>query len=1197
MQSSPRSRILVVAALLVVAGGGVAAYLLWPRTDALPEPGTEPYEKYLRAFQVGAAALDTPQKDVARTRLDLAVQLVPAEPAGWANRGLLSLRESDLKNATLDLNRAAALAPDSGEIHALLGFLAERLGKLSEAVAHFRAAVEQDPQNIAALFTLADAIGKEKEPESELQSQQLMEKILKIQPNNLPVLIERALIAFRRKDMGAFQDTLARYDQLARNWNRESRGVLDTLHKATAKTPQDVPFLLQRLDNVLKAEQGYSLNKRAVSPQPETVGAPVQHFLRLKTPRATPAPPDRELGFAIAPWTPAGPVLAARSRWDLVRPLWLTSLKLKELDAEDKTNRFGGLTVRPAATFKAGALVASGSTVRRADIDAPALAFPGGKKNVSPSAAGVLVLDWNNDFQSDLLLAGAGGLRFWQGRDDDKYDDVTKQARLAAALLDDDYFGAWAVDIEMDGDLDIIAARRSGAPVVLRNNGKNRDGISTFTPVELFGSVKSALDFAWGDFDNDGAPDAAFIDGAGELHVFANERAGRFAAWPLPKDLGTVIAITVADVNDDGVLDLVALAADGRLLRISDQDKRKSWQVEELARLPKSGLLFAGTVTLLAGDLDNNGAVDFVVSGPGGEAYIFLADEHGKLSRLPDAVPMRVFAIMDIDGNGRLDLLGLSADGEPVKALNRGRKDYHSRVFWPLASTTATGDNRINTFGIGGEIELRAGMLVLKQPITSPVIHFGLGEQTGVDVVRVVWPNSVAQLEFDVPEDRVLAAEQRLTGSCPFLFTYDGAGIRFAGDFMWGTPLGMYVNGQNTGDFPQTTEWLKIPGEHLVPRDGYYDVRVHANLWEADYFDQLGLIVVDHPADTEIYVDERFFLTPTPPQLYVTTPAKPVARAWDHHGQDATDLVRAIDGRYLDRCGRGQFQGITNDHWVEADLGDDAPTDGPVYLIARGWIHPTNSSINVAISQGDHTQPRPLVLEVPDGKGGWKVGRPALGFPAGKDKTMLIRLDGIEGKGVSRRFRLRTNMEIFWDFLGYARGLDSKLARLQRPAPISADLRYRGILEMTQKDASSPELPHYDRVTRGFQPWRDLTGYYTRFGDVRELVAKVDDRYVIANAGDEIAFRFPVPAGPPQGWKRDFIWECDGWTKDGDLNTRHGNTVLPLPAHGVKMTDAPPARLEDDPVYRRFPDDWRIYHTRYVTDGEFARGLRTFRRR
>jgi hypothetical protein len=208
---------------------------------------------------------------------------------------------------------------------------------------------------------------------------------------------------------------------------------------------------------------------------------------------------------------------------------------------------------------------------------------------------------------------------------------------------------------------------------------------------------------------------------------------------------------------------------------------------------------------------------------------------------------------------------------------------------------------------------------------------------------------------------------------------------------------------------------------------------------------------------------------------------------------------------------------------------------------------------------------------------------------------MLIRLDGIDGKGVSRRFRLRTNMEVYWDFLGYARGLDEKLARVQRPAMLAADLRYRGILEMTQHDASSPEVPRYEKVIRGGQYWRDLTGYYTRFGDVRELLAKVDDRYVIVNAGDEIALRFAVPEGLPTGWKRDFIWECDGWTRDGDLNTRYGNTVLPLPAHGVRTDDRPPTRLQDDPVYQWFPQDWQRYHTRYVTDDDFVRGLRNFR--
>ncbi len=834
--------------------------------------------------------------------------------------------------------------------------------------------------------------------------------------------------------------------------------------------------------------------------------------------------------------------------------------------------------------FKPALFAANAKEVRRLGAAAPGLPFPSGPEAVAPSGAGLLAFDWDNDLRTDLLLAGAGGLRFWQQQADGSFVDVSTKTGLPQEILDGDYYGAWAADIEMDGDLDIIVARRDGPPLLLRNN---RDG--TFKAIEPFADVRDVRAFVWADFDNDGAPDAAFLDAKGRLHVFANERSGQFAAWPLPETLGTFVALTAADVNGDGVLDLVALRSDGALMRISDQDKRQSWQVAELARWPGFTDIPPGTRRCSPRISTTTALWTLLSPAPSRPRFSWRTKRaSSRRCQTPSQCTCRPCSI-SIRTAGSIWSAAPPTGGR-CKLLNQGKKSYRWQTIRPLANPKA-GDERINSFAIGGEVEVRAGPLVQKQPINAPVVHFGLGDQSAADVARIVWPNGVAQWEFEVPADRLITAAQRLSGSCPFLFTYDGAGMRFVGDFMWGTPLGMYVNGQNTGDFPQTTEWLKIRGEHLVPRDGYYDVRVHANLWEADYFDQLALIVVDHPPDTELHVDERFFLTPTPPKLHVTTPAKPVARAWDHHGKDATEEVRAIDGRYLDRAGRGRFQGVTEDHWVEADLGDDVPQNGPVYLIARGWLHPTNSSINVALAQGKHDAPRPLSLEVPDGKGGgWKVVVPALGFPAGKDKTMLIRLDGLDGKGVCRRFRLRTNMEIYWDFLGYAVKRDPKLVQLHRPEPLAADLRYRGVLEMTQKNRSSPEVPHYDRVIGASQPWRDLAGYYTRFGDVRELLAKVDDRYVIMNAGDEIALRFPVPEGPPAGWKRDFIWECDGWTRDGDLNTRFGNSVLPLPAHG--KTDArPPGRLVDDPVYRRFPRDWQTYHTRFVSDDVFARGL------
>ena len=54
---------------------------------------------------------------------------------------------------------------------------------------------------------------------------------------------------------------------------------------------------------------------------------------------------------------------------------------------------------------------------------------------------------------------------------------------------------------------------------------------------------------------------------------------------------------------------------------------------------------------------------------------------------------------------------------------------------------TATGDQRINSFGIGGEIEVRTGLHAQKQVIGGPVVHFGLGEATSAEVARITWPN------------------------------------------------------------------------------------------------------------------------------------------------------------------------------------------------------------------------------------------------------------------------------------------------------------------------------------------------------------------------------------------------------------------------------------------------------------------------
>jgi hypothetical protein len=151
----------------------------------------------------------------------------------------------------------------------------------------------------------------------------------------------------------------------------------------------------------------------------------------------------------------------------------------------------------------------------------------------------------------------------------------------------------------------------------------------------------------------------------------------------------------------------------------------------------------------------------------------------------------------------------------------------------------------------------------------------------------------------------------------------------------------------------------------------------------------------------------------------------------------------------------------------------------------------------------------------------------------------------------------------------------------------SADLRFRGYSVTGQKNASTPERPRY-LLSGVAQRWRDLEGFHTRFGDVRELLLNVDDRYVIMNAGDELRLTFPEIPAPAPGLIRDFVVVGDGWEKDGDYNTVASRTVLPLPTHRSPRYSPGSGRLEDDPVYLRHREDFERFHTRYVS-GEPAR--------
>ena len=1127
-----------------------------------PEKNTQGYRDVVSAFYIGLSALQVGDDVHAEEKLSQLTQLVPAEPAGWANWGILALRQRNYDVAATRLEKARNLAPQNDQIYNLLGILESQRGNSAQALTDFRKAADLNPRNLRAMYSLAEETERQGAANSDADFEALMQKILAAQPGNLAAQLEFSRMAAKRGDAAALKSSLAGIGGQSSTWpheaQRQFKSVQDAVSGGDLRAAATQTTFLR---NVLMRDPDYRHSLRELKAAPGDEAEPFTHFLAMETPAFRPAAPDTALTFN------AQPLPNAAGKWN-----WVAAISL------------GSAGVPVVAQANAHEVhLASGAT----------FPFPGGVSATPPQPEGIAPVDFNYDFKTDLVVAGAGGVRLLRQDSPSAFTDVTAQSKLPKSVTGAAYTGAWAVDIEADGDLDIVLGAKDGVPTVLRNNG---DG--TFLAIHPFTGISGLKGFAWADLDGDGNPDAAMIDGAGKLHIFMNMRQGQFRERSLPDGFTSVKAIAVADANNDGILDLLVVRSDGAIVRISDKNDGQNWETAEIARVPDAAHAVSGDVRLYVADLDNNGALDLIVSqvsSPASSPLIWLGDEQGKFALLKQqSASGAVFGVADLSGKGKLDLIALSADGQVVREVNQSTRNYHWQVVRPHA-VQATGDQRINPFGVGGEIEIRSGLLVQKQPITGPVLHFGLGEQTEAEVVRVVWPNGMLRAEFGVKADTDIVTEQRLKASCPFLFAYNGKQMEFVKDAVpWGSAIGLRINTLGSAQIAATGEWYKIGRDQLVPHDGYYDIRVTAELWEVYYYDYISLMTVDHPVGTEIFVDERFVIPPTKLGLTVVETPHEIAHAVDDTGRDVTELVRTLDGKAVNSFGKGQFQGVTRDHYLEVDLGEDTPTSGPLYLIAQGSIHDTESSVNVAITQGNRWRAHGMSVEVPDGHGGWVTAQDNLGFPAGRKKTVLFNLTNIFRPGTPRRVRLRTNLEIYWDAIHWAKGAPDAPLKETTLDPTVADLHYRGYSVMQMPvGAGAPEVPDYNRIEGTKQRWRDLIGYYTRYGDVRELIKTIDDRYLIVNSGDELSMRFAEQPPPTAGWVRDFVIKGDGWIKDGDYNSTFSKTVQPLPHHSQNEYTVRPGELEDEWTYKRHPEDWRNYHTRYITPEVFKNALRS----
>ncbi len=1117
------------------------------QTSSVPEKSTEDYKSAVSAFYVGLAAMQAGDDQRANLELTKAAELANGEPAIWNNLGVLQLRQKDYENSLKSLETAKNLAPENALVYSNLAVLATQGGNFEQAIENLNKAIELDPKDVKSIYTLA----REKErANKDAEARQLYERIYREKPENLSIQIEVARLAAKQNDGETLKKIVAEIAPRAEHFDAEIKEQFVNLQKAANENDaRQASTQVTYFRNVLLRLPEFRAAIAEIQPSNTTLGEPFLKPLKLPTPDFLPAEPDTALTFSA--------VSTENVKANFATGIFLNGEDPPVIAWSNEKETHVGKAILPVSLSNPNQIAA---------------------------------FDFDYDFKNDLAIANEKGFRLFRQTVDGNFEDITANTKLPNEILQGSYFGVWTLDFESDGDLDLILAREFGAPVVLQNNS---DG--SFLPVKAFKDVGDMPEFVGADFDEDGDSDAVFLNRDGIISYFSNERGGIFKERTLPL-MNKISAIAAGDVNGDSKIDLIALDIKGAIIRISINDKGEFKDVEITRILGNmncgssivspGGFNVVHRCDLKLADFDNNGANDILVADRE-LAQIYFSGKESNFSPSNNTLNRRISSVADTNSDGKLDLIGINLENNPTVFQNHSTKNYRWQILRPKAAKTE-GDQRVNSFGIGGEMEIRSGLLAQKQLISAPQVHFGLGENDSADVLRVVWGNGYVQAEFDLKADQTIAAEQRLKGSCPHLFTWNGSEFVLVKDAPpWSPALGLKINAQDIYGILQTEEWFKIPGESLKPKDGFYELRITGEYWESFYLDNYKLIAVDHPETTEIFTDERFAIPLPPLEIYTTEKTREFASVRNHKGEDVSRIVRNLDENYLDSVKRGKFQGVAEEHFVELELPEDAPRTKKIRIVADGWVHPTDASINVQLGQSSLEKPKSLSLEVLQENGEWKIEKENLGFPAGKMKTVLIELPEN-----ARKFRLRTNMEIFWDKLAWAVDLPENETK-EIPLELnSAELRYRGFSVIEKRDDSSPEKPVYNKILTTTQRWRDLEGFYTRFGDVLELLQKTDDRMVLMNAGDELVLKFPALPEVKAGWKRDFVIIGNGWIKDGDLNSVFSKTLLPLPTHATNDYTRPPNGLENDPVYQKNKQDWLRFHTRYVSPNDFRNALR-----
>jgi len=299
--------------------------------------------------------------------------------------------------------------------------------------------------------------------------------------------------------------------------------------------------------------------------------------------------------------------------------------------------------------------------------------------------------DLNGDGVLDMVTAGDSGpgeATVFLGQGDGTFREIATYATEDLLSL-----AVTLGDLNGDGVLDMVTAGYIGsggeATVFLGQGDGTFQELATYATEGLFSYAVTL-----GDLNGDGVLDmvTAGDSGPGEATVFLGQGDGSFRELATyATELLASYAVTLGDLNGDGVLDMITAGDSGpgeATVFLGQGDGT----FQELATYAAEGF-FSLAVTL--GDLNGDGVLDMVTAGQtggAGEATVFLGQEDGTFTELAtfatEGFQSHDVTLGDLNGDGVLDMVtaGDSGPGEATVFLGQGDGTFSELVTYATES-------------------------------------------------------------------------------------------------------------------------------------------------------------------------------------------------------------------------------------------------------------------------------------------------------------------------------------------------------------------------------------------------------------------------------------------------------------------------------------------------------------------------------